>query len=136
MNVMNRNSLSYRNNGDSEEVDGLLRRFFRAEMPHPWPTLKAPVSTLSFRPAQAPKTRWTSVRSRLALAASVGFLMVGSWCLSAKLPDYGAVNTDQGSSGPGSAKGYDPHRPGVVPVAPTKGVKSEGCCPSCGKDGK
>jgi len=84
------NTLKQRTPGPApDELDVLLRNFFQAEMPTPWPGMKAPVS----RPAARPTSR-RAPRSRLALAASVGFLMVGSWALSAHLPEYNAVGTE------------------------------------------
>lgn len=63
-----------------DELDGLLREFFRAEMPNPWPDLAPPEqrAVLTFAP---PMRSRTSVRSRLALAASVGLLLTGSLLL-------------------------------------------------------
>jgi hypothetical protein len=51
------------------DVDGVLRAFFKAQTPAPWP--KAPVVV-----AKTPKG-WPMMRSRLALAASVGLLALG-----------------------------------------------------------
>jgi hypothetical protein len=53
----------------TDDVDGVLRAFFKKEMPTPWP--KAPVVV-----AKTPKG-WPMMRSRLALAASVGLLALG-----------------------------------------------------------
>ena len=61
-----------------DDLEGLLRAFFRAEMPDPWPTLPAP--------AAAPR-RGPLGRSRLALAASVAFLLIGQLSLCGTLPD-------------------------------------------------
>jgi len=90
---MNRNLLSYRSGGAPDNLDVLLRTFFQAELPDPWPSLKAPATTLP-EPVPAGKPRWSAVRSRLALAASVGVLMVGSWSLSVKLPDFNGVGAE------------------------------------------
>jgi hypothetical protein len=85
------------------DLDGLLRAFFRAEMPHPWPAAQIPEQPSPFlqrngtaahlngedrRPAGiaarlAPRS-WTKVRSRLALAASVALLLLGTLLLSGK----------------------------------------------------
>ena len=94
-------TLSYRNPGfGPDDVDGLLRNFFRAEMPDPWPTLKAPVEMKSTKPT-APR-RWAPVRSRMALAASVALLLLGTWCFSVRTPDY-SVAPSEGRDGAGSA---------------------------------
>jgi hypothetical protein len=68
-----------------EEIDGLLRAFYRAEAPHPWPAWKAPAAPQVPPPVPAPsrKPLW---RSRLALAASVGLLALGSLLLPGKAP--------------------------------------------------
>jgi hypothetical protein len=54
-----------------DDLDGLLRAYFQAQMPHPWPALKLP-------PA---RSRWAAVRRRLALAASVALLLLGALLL-------------------------------------------------------
>jgi len=66
-----------------DELDGLLRAFFHAEMPNPWPG--APVveeapAVLS-RPMSARPSR-SLFRSRMALAASVAFLLGIPWLIS------------------------------------------------------
>jgi hypothetical protein len=43
------------------------------------------------------------MRSRLALAASVGLLLLGSWVTSARLPEYGTVSVDPAPKNAGSA---------------------------------
>jgi hypothetical protein len=61
----------------SDELDGLLRTFFQAELPDPFPSLEAPApraAVLSPRPA---RSGWNLFRSRLALAASVALLVAG-----------------------------------------------------------
>jgi len=81
------------NGSRGDDLDGLLRDFFRAEMPHPWPELKLPGAARNGfhakRPAEPPATLpltphrrpWAVVGPRLALAASVGLLLVCSWFL-------------------------------------------------------
>jgi hypothetical protein len=66
------------------EIDGLLRRFFRAEMPDPWPA--APATRVA---ASVPVTRPTRplLRSRFALAASLLLLLVGHLSLSGRFAD-------------------------------------------------
>ena len=66
------------------EIDGLLRRFFRAEMPDPWPA--APATRV---PVSVPVTRPTRplLRSRFALAASLLLLLVGHLSLSGRFAD-------------------------------------------------
>jgi hypothetical protein len=64
----------------SDDLDFLLRAFFRSQMPDPWPGLRLS----SFRPNSArPATpsRRPLIRSRWALAASIGLLLIGSLLL-------------------------------------------------------
>jgi hypothetical protein len=72
-----------------DDLDGLLRAFFLAEMPHPWPELEAPAFT------SVPSTRlafWRRIkRSHLALAASVALLIGGSLLFTGRLPSVGHV---------------------------------------------
>jgi hypothetical protein len=56
-----------------ENLDGLLRAFFQAEMPASWPAPELPAE--SFRRPPRPAARWAMTRSRLALAASVALLV-------------------------------------------------------------
>jgi hypothetical protein len=65
----------------ADDLDGLLRSFFQAELPDPWPVLRPPV-TPAAPPARSRGRRWGSFRSRFALAASVGLLVVGQLFLS------------------------------------------------------
>jgi hypothetical protein len=59
----------------SRNLDDVLRDFYRSEMPAPWPALEAPApapTTLK----KPPRVRLRAV-SRLALAATVAFLLIG-----------------------------------------------------------
>jgi hypothetical protein len=72
-----------------DDLDGLLRAFYRAEMPHPWPELEPPAYTT------VPSSRlafWRGIkRSHLALAASVALLIGGALLFSGKLPVIGTI---------------------------------------------
>lgn len=114
MSTTNRNTRTLHSPGSPDNLDSLLRGFFQAEMPHPWPTMKAPVEKRAPRAKAEPK-HWTPVRSRLALAASVGLLMVGSWYLSAKLPEYAGVNGETINGGSGNADRRIPNVEGTGP---------------------
>ena len=74
-------SLSRGRSGD--DLDGLLGEFFRSEMPQPWPdapeTDEQP-EVLSW--SQTPRRSRSLFRSRLALAASVAFLLAIPWAIS------------------------------------------------------
>jgi hypothetical protein len=64
-----------------EPIDGLLRTFYRKEMPRPWPAPLPPA-----RPAPLPNAPRQSgaTRRRLALAASVAVLGLGSLVVGGK----------------------------------------------------
>jgi hypothetical protein len=69
-----------------DEIDGLLRAFYRAQAPQPWPEWKAPDAqprTVPLRPASSRPPLW---RSRFALAASVALLALSSLFLPGKAP--------------------------------------------------
>ena len=93
----------------ADSVDHLLARFFRSAMPDPWPR---------FGPVEAPE-RQTKARgptwSRLALAASVGMLMVTQFWLahSFKAPESPGLS----STGALEAKDQRPRRRHAVSPA-------------------
>src|SRR5262245_23306735 len=65
------------------DVEGLLRAFYRSEMPSPWPAFAPPrPRVLPFRPAARPRQRrgFRSL-SRLALVASVALLLLAAWLM-------------------------------------------------------
>lgn len=63
-----------------DDLDGLLRTFFRAQMPYPWPA--PPTSHFRIEPAVRPaSSRRPLIRSRWTLAASVALLLLGSLLL-------------------------------------------------------
>jgi hypothetical protein len=106
------------NGSRGDDVDGLLRDFFRAEMPHPWPEMKLPSAARNgFHARRAmgeggpailpltPKKRpWAVVGPRLALAASVGLLLVSSLFLS------GQFKGNTAGNGPKMQDGGADHR--------------------------
>ena len=130
MNVTERDPREF----DHPELDGLLRTFFRSEMPDPWPGLKAPIEA-KFPPARP--RRWHSIRGKLALAASVALLMVGSWCLSGSTPDY-SQGPESPAGDPGNADTrflkdlLNSKKPNVTPkkssVPNNKGCSACDCC--------
>jgi len=69
-----------------DDLDGLLRSFFRAEMPEPWPALELPAEeTILPLPARPRPHRWKTFRARFALAASVAFLLACAWLIGNSL---------------------------------------------------
>jgi hypothetical protein len=90
-----------------DELDGLLRAYFQAQMPRPWPALVLPQdrngvlplarppvapSRLPAREAKAGDGRRPLFRSRLALAASVALLILGPLYLSGKFESGGGTS--------------------------------------------
>ena len=61
-----------------DRLDELLRQFYRAELPAPWPASPA---TAEVKVA-APRSRWSLWNSRAALAASILLLLLGHLLLS------------------------------------------------------
>src|SRR5262249_3129609 len=64
-------------------LDGLLRDFFHAELPNPWP--RAPGAAPP--PRRALPSPWLRFRRRFALAAAVGFFLVGALLLTRGFPE-------------------------------------------------
>ncbi len=72
-----------------DEVDNLLRAFYRRELPNPWPMLTPPSSVASRIVPLLPiatllprARRFPMLRTRLALAACVAFLVAGPLVLA------------------------------------------------------
>lgn len=100
-----------------DDVDDILRAFFRRQMPDPWPSPEAPPLRLV---APALARRWPLLRSRLALAASVA-LLAGTLLLVAQaFQGRPKTTAGQGSvTQPTADSGNDfIHHPGQ-PVIPT-----------------
>ncbi len=116
---------------ESDNLDALLRGFFRSEMPDPWPAWKAPNQG---KPTSSAR-RWTAVRSKLALAASVALLLLGSWWLSggpsvdySQRPGVSPLGDHGSASGSGVKNLLHGRKPGV---APTKSPNSRPGCDCC-----
>src|SRR5262245_12021954 len=76
MSFINRTPDSFSSRRSPDDlVDSLLREFFRAEMPDPWPSLEAPTAERVTVPMRPLARRWTVLRSRFTLAASVLLLL-------------------------------------------------------------
>jgi len=73
--------------GRHGDLDGLLSDFFRSELPKPWPEPPIANEQPKTLPARKLSSRWSAVRSRLALAASIALLLAGGWFLSGKFED-------------------------------------------------
>lgn len=64
------------------DVDELLRDYFHAEMPKPWPAFHAPKTTRT----RSGDAFWSDSTARFALAACITLLVGGYWALSGFVP--------------------------------------------------
>jgi hypothetical protein len=80
-----------------DELDGLLRKFFKSQLPQPWPAPKVPASVTSGQRRQA--TGRSLIRGRWALAASVALLLLGSLLLPSRFAQ--DAKSENNISGPG-----------------------------------
>jgi hypothetical protein len=78
-----------------DDLDGLLRTFFRSEMSHPWPSppLSRSPATLPMAPRRMVSGR-SLIRGRWALAASVGLLLLVSLLLPGRLTSTNPSGSD------------------------------------------
>jgi len=81
-----------------DDLEGLLRTFFRAQMPNPWPTAPTPPFRTP-KAIQSVPSRRRLMRSRWALAASIGLLLLGSLLLPGRFAPRSKI--EQGPDGPG-----------------------------------
>jgi len=76
-----------------DDLDNLLRAFFQAEMPNPWPAVEVPARRVFLAPPReelpAPSGRGSLSRSRLTLAASIALLVSGALFLAGTLRETG-----------------------------------------------
>jgi hypothetical protein len=105
-----------------DDLDGLLRAYFRAEMPDPWPSFQAPVSRNGVVPMRRPeKRRFTLWRSRLALAASILLLIAGAFMLFG-----GASKVSDGTTAPAKPIDLIGSKPDDLPPGPVIDVDKKG----------
>ena len=103
----------------AEPIDALLGAFFRAEMPSPWPAFRRPVKTrLALDPT--PASRYSTYAGRLALAASIALLFLGTWMMPTvnpraphgeSLPTIGPASASKGGLVPVHLQ---PEKPGTL----------------------
>lgn len=92
-----------------DELDPVLRAFFQAEAPRPWPRMAIPVEVTPARRGFAPGTR-----SRLTLAASVGLMLAGGLYLAQAVPTRNPIPGQPGDSGVfGKSSAESPFTPGT-----------------------
>lgn len=77
-----------------DDLDGLLRSFYHAEMPAPWPSFTAPAARDGVPPRAQTVYRFALWRSRLALAASILLLIAGTLFL------FGGSDTNRDAGSP------------------------------------
>ena len=71
-----------------DELEGMLRSFFRAEVPDPWPMMKAPAEPVVVKLPKPRRSTWLRIGPRLAIAASVAFLLLGYLALGSIFPKH------------------------------------------------
>ena len=76
------NNLTIKNDDARPEMDAMLGEFFQAEMPHPWPTFKAPANLRT----KERVSFWSRTSGRLALAACIALLVGGYLSLGGFFP--------------------------------------------------
>jgi hypothetical protein len=69
-----------------DDLEAILRAYFRAEVPDPWPA--PPLTRAAARDARPGPAGRGPGRSRLALAASVALLVAGSLAISSRTPTH------------------------------------------------
>jgi hypothetical protein len=89
---------SFGHDRSANDLDGLLRAFFRAQVPEPWPAPKPP-ATSSLRGEGALVRRPSLFRSRFALAASLLILLISQLFVSNMFSGYAHFSADRDSGG-------------------------------------
>jgi hypothetical protein len=110
--------MTYLSPPPANDVDGALRAFFKAQMPAPWPSLKAPAPSVVAATAKG----WPMMRSRLALAASVALLALGLSCLTGAF--HSRSNSSESRIAVDGATASTENDPLRHPVQPPLKVKS------------
>ena len=77
----------------TDDLDGLLRTFFQAQLPKPWPVPKPP-APLPLSAGGFAARRRSLPRSRFALAASLLILLIGQLLLSGMASNYLRLTAD------------------------------------------
>ena len=104
----------------TDDLDDLLRSYFQAEMPSPWPALKLPEERTVLPLAPRQVRTWSPLRSRLALAASVGLLLTGALLFS------GPPQPRDPTGAPADGGHNLASKPRDLPVAPRDSIKLPG----------
>lgn len=100
-----------------DDVEDLLRAFYKAQVPDPWPSLEAPAPRRTPAPATIKRAAgWPLMRSRLAVAASVALLLAGSLLLAGAfqgraVPPTDPIRVNGGSANRLNDPAQETHRP-------------------------
>lgn len=70
------------NKFDETKVDDVLKDYFAAEMPHPWPAFQPPMQTRT----KEPRSFWSRSGVRFAVAASLASLLAAYLSLAGYFP--------------------------------------------------
>lgn len=107
------------------DIDGLLREFYRHEMPNPWPAPPRAAEYQQSVPFQPPRRRqwWDQSRRHLCLAATVTALFLGYWALARSFPNSVPTPTNGASSPFVPAADDIGHRPKVNGVDQNNGFE-------------
>jgi hypothetical protein len=117
------NRVDQQNGTPGDDLDALLRAFFKAQMPAPWPAFKPPARARTLPPRPAGDRPWSPIASHLALAASMALLLFGFWMLPAGR-NGGGPGTIPTIGSPVAGKGL-PKPDGTVPDKLTPDKASE-----------
>jgi hypothetical protein len=104
-----------------DEVDHLLRAFYQRELPKPWPMLTPP-SSLNNRVLELPPIarRFPMLRTRLALAACVAFLVAGPLGLASFFSPTGTESAATTQPNADDAKAEKNMLPYQLPLSPNE----------------
>jgi hypothetical protein len=81
-----------------KDIDNSLQRYFRSEMPNPWP--QAPEVSLTTAPAAREVSLWQTLSRYVSIAAVLALLILGYWAVSGQFQN--------GSAAPGVGQGMTP----------------------------
>jgi hypothetical protein len=106
-----------------DEVDQLLRAFYLRELPNPWPVLTPPGRLASnVVPIQPVARRFPMLRTRLALAACVAFLVAGPLVMASFFsPNESAATTQPTADDAKAEKNLLPYQLKLNPKEPKIG---------------
>jgi len=110
-----------------DDLDGLLRAFYREELPDPWPMLKPPSPSPS-KPSKAAGSgsKPSLFRSRFALAATIALCLIGSLGLCGRFAASPSAQPRGTSRDIGERPGRNQHRNQFIIRNEQRGQTPEG----------